>query len=282
MRAVQEADFARAVRRLVVGEEDIEPGGLRREFLFDLGGSFDHEEEERFAAVEELVLDAELFAVFRGVGARIARDDAVDERAAEDALVLDVADDFRIGEVLQDAFAELLPVVLDELAGDEDQAAEAGFRAGGDELRDLRGERVGVGTVFDARLGRVREDEPQVWVQRGFDDLVPLGGGIEAALHAVDLLDLLDHLSVLHAAQDHVVEAALGVDDVAHALRKRLDDLHGGIEHAGFVHAVDHPVDERAQEIALAELEDADGAGQRCFTGQLFHVMCSFQSSETR
>ena len=31
-----------------------------------------------------------------------------------------------------------------------------------------------------------------------------------------------------------------------------------------------------------AELEDADGAGQRCFTGQLFHIMCSFQSSETR
>ena len=105
---------------------------------------------------------------------------------------------------------------------------------------------------------------------------------IEAALHAVDLFDLLDHLAVLHAAQDHVVQAALLIDHVAHALRERLYDLHGGIEHAGFVHAVDHPVDERAQEIALAELEDADGAGQRCFTGQLFHVMCSFQSSETR
>ena len=79
-----------------------------------------------------------------------------------------------------------------------------------------------------------------------------------------------------------MVQSALLVDDVAHALRERLDDLHGGIEHAGFVHAVDHPVDERAEEIALAELEDADGAGQRCFTGQLFHIMYSFQSSETR
>ena len=99
------------------------------------------------------------------------------------------------------------------------------------------------GTVFDARLGRVREDETQVGVQGRFDDLIPLRGGIEAALHAVDLFDLLDHLAVLHAAQDHVVQSALLVDDVAHALRERLDDLHGGIEHAGFVHAVDHPID---------------------------------------
>ena len=68
-----------------------------------------------------------------------------------------------------------------------------------------------------------------------------------------------------------MVEASLGIDHVAHALFQRLDDADCSVETVVFIHPVDHPVHEGAEEVPLSELQYFYGTVQRLFTVQFFH-----------
>ena len=93
VRRVEEAHLARAVGLHVGRVDDVDARLPERQLPLEVevGRRLDHEEVERFAADERLVPLAELLLVARGgLGIGTARDDAVDERRAEDAVVPDV------------------------------------------------------------------------------------------------------------------------------------------------------------------------------------------------
>ena len=272
VRAVEEAHLARAVGLHVGRVDDVDSGLLEREFLleiescFGLGlGNFDDEEVEGFAAHENVVALAELLLVaFGGFGVGTAGDDAVDERGAEHALVFDPCREFRVvpvGNVLEDALLEVVAVVLDQLARNEDEALAVRRLARLEELCDLERERVGVLAVFDSGFGRVRDDEAKGFKLHRLLDLGPVAAGAEHLLDRAVLFDDLDGLAALDSAQARMVEAVAVVEDFGRRgefVADRLDDAHRAVEVCVVVHLLHHPVDEAAEEVALSELKNLD------------------------
>ena len=55
-------------------------------------------------------------------------------------------------------------------------------------------------------------------------------------------------------------------------MRQRLGDCDAAVKDALFVGDVDHPVDEGAQEVAVADLQDLDRARRRVGVGDAFEV----------
>jgi len=160
-----------------------------------------------------------------------------------------------VREVLEDALLQVVAVVLDELARDEDEAGEPRRLARLDEPQHLGRERIRALDVLDARLGRVGDDEPE---RRQRRVLLDVRGQVHA-LDARDLLDRLDLLAVHEAPEARVVAAAAVVEDLrghAQLVADGLDDLDRAVEPGGIVHLLNHPVNEAAQEVALAELQN--------------------------
>ena len=261
VRRVEEAHLARAVGLHVGRVDDVDARLPERQLPLEVeaGRRLDHEEVERFAADEHLVPLAELLLVARGgLGIGTARDDAVDERRAEDAVVPDVGLERsvrRVGQMLQDALLEIVAVVLDQLARDEDKSGKPRGVTRLQQAEDLRRERVLALHVLDARLRRIRDDEAE---RRQRRVLLEIRREVDA-LHGRDLLDLLHRLAADHAPKARVVLAAARVQDLrrhAQLVANRLDDLHLAVEAGPVVHLLNHPVDETAQEVALAELQN--------------------------
>ena len=261
VRRVEEAHLARAVGLHVGRVDDVDARLPERQLPLEVeaGRRLDHEEVERFAADEHLVPLAELLLVARGgLGIGTARDDAVDERRAEDAVVPDVGLERgvrRVGQMLQDALLEIVAVVLDQFARDEDKSGKPCGVTRLQQAEDLRRERVLALHVLDARLRRIRDDEAE---RRQRRVLLEIRREVDA-LHGRDLLDLLHRLAADHAPKARVVLAAARVQDLrrhAQLVANRLDDLHLAVEAGPVVHLLNHPVDETAQEVALAELKN--------------------------
>ena len=184
-------------------------------------------------------------------------DDAVHERRAEHALVHDVLGESGIRlvrKMLEDARLEVVAVVLDELARNEDESRELGREAGPEETQHLRGEGVLSLNVLDPRLRRVGDHEAQRRKRRVLLDVrrdVHPGYGR-------DLLDLLDRLAADDAPEARVVLPAAVVEYLRRDRKLVADglyDLDLAVEPGPVVHLLDHPVDEAPEEVALPELQ---------------------------
>ena len=178
--------------------------------------------------------------------------------------------------VPDDVLVERGTVVLDELAADDAKplggvAAEVletlvkqGGHLGGVRLGRAGREVVAL-LVTDTGLGGVGDGDLQLGREEILLVLRIIDIGIERIHDALDEPHVLLGLLVLDTLQVDVVEVVLLVEDVDHAehlvlgVEDGLADGHARIHDALLVGDVDLPVDERTQEIALAELEDSDG-----------------------
>ena len=270
VRAVQDAYLALLVGRHVGDYDAVEAGLLKGELLFEPRGAFDVPDAEDFADVDELVVVAVLFVEARSIRGVFdaARDYAVDERRAEGAF----AAPFRevvlkppLLDVLLHALLKLLAVVVDELAGEDDDGLFAGLPALVEHLRQLRGEGrrravlfAACGVVYYAGFGGVRDDVLEVVRDRDFHHrvVVRLLIGVEAAAdRRYDALTV-DLLAVFASAQVERVEPLLLVYLLRESRRYRLHEDGFAVPARALVGHVEPVVDEGAQEVALSELEN--------------------------
>ena len=286
MRAVEKTHFAGAVRRLVVGHDYIQTALLEGEFLENGFGTFHNEEVEDFTAVQKVVLISEFRADFFRFRARIPGDDAVDERVDEKtALFEPFGESLRkipLGGILKHIFFERDSVFVDKFAGNEDnaflrRAAEClpAFEHQACELcriRVLAGSRcVRFRLVFDSGLGCVGENEAEIRAARRLDGRLPAFIRIQTSLDGFDDLALFNDFSFGDSAEDEGVETVLRIDEIRETFRERLHELHESVEFPLFVHFVDHPVDERTEEISFAELENFNGESWSVFSFKQIH-----------
>ena len=157
--------------------------------------------------------------------------------------------------------------MIDELAGEHDDARLAGGPAGVEHLGKLGGEARGrhvVGlagrVVGDTGLGGVGDDNLQIV---GDGDLhhgavVVLAVRVDAAAAGADHTGLVNRVAVLLAAHQHGVQVVLGVDTIGKAkgAADGLDHDNLAVPAGCLVAHVKEAVDEGAQEIALAKLQN--------------------------
>ena len=270
VRAVKDAHLALLVGRHVGDYDAVEAGLLEGQLLFEPRGAFDVPDAEDFADVDELVVIAVLFVKarsFRGVF-DAARDYAVYERRAEGAFAAPFGEIFfkpPLRDVLFHALFELFPVVVDEFAGEYHDGLFAGLPTLVEHLRQLRreGRRRAVlfaacGVVYDAGFGGVRDDVLEVVRDRDFHHcvVVRLLIGVEAAAdRRYDAL-AVDLLAVFASAQVERVEPLLLVYLLRESRRYRLHKDGFAVPSSALVGHVEPVVDEGAEEVAFAELQN--------------------------
>ena len=273
MRAVQDAHLALLVLHDIARKDCVELARCERQLRSDLLIS-DDPEGERLRLIEECVAVAELLLVCGGLRARIADNDAVNERVGEAARRIEPCGEV-CGEVpelyiLQDAAPQLLSVVLDKLDGQHVEPlvrrAAVVLESCVEELRELRGkclrravgERAG-GVEDDACLRRVGDDEAQRVQLRELHIGVVVGVRAQDAVDAFHDAVLLVGRALLLTAQADGVEVLLRGELRALA-RDGDDDGDVRVQTVLLVRDIDGVVDEGAEEVPLAELHDADGA----------------------
>ena len=295
MRPVQDADLLVAELLDRGHENDVQPRLVQRQFLHHLlvARAADGPQVVQLGLHHEVVVIADLLPDLADLLAREARDDAVHERVAEVAAVFDPVDEILpelvVFGVSDDVFVERRAVVLDQLAADDAKAlgrvavemfeplVQQRRHLGGVRLRRT-GRQIVALLVADARLGGVRNGDLQLRREeiRLVFRIVHIGiERIHDALHQPHVLlgpFVLDALQidVVHVVLpvhqvDHPQHLALGVDD-------RLANGHACIHDALLVGDVDLPVHEGSQEVAFAELQDANGAADR-FDGRLVQLL---------
>ena len=271
VRTVEHAHLALAVGALVVREDHRQTGLLQGQAFAQPLAALDDPQAERLCDVGQLVAVAELFIQRRRVVLRKARDDAVDQGAAEGAGVFQP-----VTEVLrqvpklaqrQHALAQHRAVAVDQLRREQRQprcgASVKRLVACIEKFRQLAGKalrqtvKVVVPVEDDAGLRRVGEDELQR-VERG-----QRHPRIVVLQRMIDRVDArhdaggIDGLAVPAAAEHHRVHAVLPPETLETAGRLRLDHGNAAVKNSFFVGNVDHAVGKRAQEIPLAELQHA-------------------------
>ena len=272
MRAVEDAHLAFLVLYHIARKDGVELARGERQLLAEIFIS-DDPEGERLRLVDECVAVAQLLLIRCRLRTRIAHDNAVDERIGKAARRVEpcgeVCAEAPELHVFHDAAFQFLSVVLDELDGQHVEPLVGRtlemLEACVEELRELRGECLGRavregtrGVVDDARLRRVGDDEAQ-GIEFG-----ELHVGVVVSVgtqHAVDTFDdavLLVRSALLLSAQTDGVEVLLRSKLRALA-RDGDDDGDACVEPVLLVRHVDGIVDEGAEEVALAELDDADG-----------------------
>ena len=164
-------------------------------------------------------------------------------------------------------------VRLDELARQENEARGVGSErrpARPQERSDLGREavRADVGIepllgVDDAGFRRVGDDEAQIAGDADLQKPAPLRVRVERKLHRRDDAAVDDLATVDTAAQEHGIKVLLRLERPRRAARPRLGDRDAAVESPLLVGDVDHPVDEAAQEDAVADLKDLDRGAAR-------------------
>ena len=272
VRAVEHAHLAQLIRGDVLREDDVAARLLEGQLVLDPGRAFDDPQAERLGGVEHVVAVAEFLVERLGLAARVAGDDAVHQRGAEDVFLLQPGLE-RLGKPpllggLQAALFEVAAVVVDQLAGQQDEAGALLAAEGGEALIEQAGQLAGVGGlrlvvkavlagVDDARLGGVGDDDAHIRVVRQRQIALEIFIRGEAALDALDDALVLAGLAVHLTAQDQGIQAVLLVEHGNHAALDGLYNHHAGVHTGFFVGHINHPVAEGAQETALAELNDA-------------------------
>ena len=267
MSPVQETDFSGPVGCLILDKNHIQTGFPEGQFFFHTVRRFDHEEVERLAAVQQVVLVAQFFAdgIRRCPG--ITGNDPVHQCAAEGVGVFDVVDIIRTERpfrgILDHVLFEGDPVLVNEFAGEEDQPREAGFEpfvkerghfGGEGGLGDARG--VGFRLVFDPGFRGVGEAETQVGAAEGFHGFLPFRVSIQTALDRFDHAGIFHQFAVCDPTEDQGVKTVLRIDHVRKPFFQRLNDLDRSVEPDFPVHFIDHPINKRAEEVTFTELND--------------------------
>ena len=163
---------------------------------------------------------------------------------------------------------QFLPVVVDKLAREDDEAFEAQFPALMQEERKLRGEsggrrvvRLAGGIEGDAGLGGVGDHKAQLRLARAVEELFPIALWVETAGGRGNDARCFHRLAVLAAAQDQGVEPVLLAEAIGR-LGVTAAGLHQhdlGVKAGFLVQLIDKVVGKGAKEIALAELHDFFG-----------------------
>ena len=159
--------------------------------------------------------------------------------------------------VLPDGLSEVLPVVEDEFAGQDDESLgtvpvemfPAVVEQLGELARIAQGRRIleaALRVEGDARLRGVAHHEahPFLFGQPQVSLMVLIG--IDGSGNAVHPLHLIDDRTLLHALLAHVVTALLGEETLQSLARS-------GLYHHDTV-LLHHPVHESPQEISFSEL----------------------------
>ena len=274
--AVQDTYLALLVRAHIGGNEDVilEASLAEGQNVVQLGVTLDDPDAKDLADIQQRVSIAVLgfqFSNFLRV-ADAAGNDAVDQRAAEGAVLVDVLLEAVLQapllDVLVDTLQQFLAVVVDQLAGQHDDALLACLIAVIQHLGQLAGE-AGCGNVLQL-AGGVVDDAGLSGV--GDDDLEVVAGGnghhlvkilflirVQAAGHAGDHALVIDLFAVFAAAQIQGVEALLLVDHLGQAGGDGLDQHALAVPVSLLVGQVEPVVNESAQEVALTELQDLFG-----------------------
>ena len=119
--------------------------------------------------------------------------------------------------------------------------------------------------------GCVGENEAEIRAARRLDGRLPAFIRIQTSLDGFDDLALFNDFSFGDSAEDEGVETVLRIDEIRETFRERLHELHESVEFPLFVHFVDHPVDERTEEISFAELENFNGESWSVFSFKQIH-----------
>ncbi|MPL98477.1 hypothetical protein SDC9_44682 [bioreactor metagenome] len=274
MGSVEDADLACAVEAHIVGPYHVQACLIERQLiLVEVLVAFDDPQVENLGRVEQVVLIAELGADCLCFGSRVTGNDAVDQGVAEITSFVEPGHEACLQVpllcILFDDALQIVSVLVDELAGNDDQAlvrspveslvafVEEGADLGWEGDLDLVGQLV-TAVVADTGLGGVGDDEAQVLTGCELYILLVIVGlvRIEAAADAVDRSVLLDGFLVLHTPEDGGVQALLGVDHIAQAPVQGLDEDYIAVEIGLLVENVDHPIDERSEEVPLSELKN--------------------------
>ena len=271
--AVQDTDLALLVRAHIGGNEDVilEASLAEGQNVVQLGVTLDDPDAEDFADIQQGISVAVLLLQFSNFlrVADAAGNDAVDQRAAEGAVLVDVLLEAVLQapllDVLVDTLQQFLAVVVDQLAGQHDDALLACLVAVVQHLGQLAGEagcghvlQLAGGVVDDACLGGV-----------GNDDLKIVAGGdvhhllkalllirVQAAGDAGDNALVIDLFAVFTAAQIQGVQTLLLVDHLGKTRGDGLDQNALAVPVGLLVGQIEPVIHERTQEVALAELQD--------------------------
>ena len=272
VRAVEHAHLAQLIRGDVLREDDVAARLLEGQLVLDPGRAFDDPQAERLGGVEHVVAVAEFFVERLGFAARITGHDAVHQRGAEDVLGLQPGLEF-IGQTpllggLHAALFQIAAVVIDQLAGQKDEARALLAAKSGEALVEQAGQLAGIGSlrlvveavltgVNDAGFGGVGDDDAHIRVVRQRQIALEILVRGQAALDALDDALILAGLAVHLTAENQGIQAVLLVEHGNHAALDGLHNHHAGVHTGFFVGHINHPVAEGAQETALAELNDA-------------------------
>ncbi len=206
---------------------DVETGLLERKFVLKPLRAFDIPDAEDFAYVKErigvAVLGLDFSNLLRVTDA--ARNDAVNQCGAEEVLLVDpfleIFAELPVVDVPVDDLLKLLAVVVDELAGENDNALLAGLEALIKEHGQLGREgcrrnllKGGFRIVDNAGFRRVGGNILKVSGLRDLLDGFPVFIRIVACVADGDHALAVDLLAVLGAAEIQRIEAFLLVDEL--------------------------------------------------------------------
>ena len=275
MGTVEDADLALLVGGVVVHHDDGQAGLLEGELVLDPLGALDDPEAEDLGGVDDVILVAQLPADGLGLLAGIAGDDAVHQGGAEHVLPIHPGGEVILQapelDILLDAALQLVAVMVDELAGQDDKALQALLPAPVQEHGELAGEagrrrivKLAGGVEDDAGLGGVGHQEAEVGILGLIQQTLEVLIGVIAALDAGDDTLAVHLLAILAAPEEQGVQALLGVDHGSKARGDGLGQHHLAVEAGLLVHHVDEIIHESAEEVALAELQHLHrGLGQQ-------------------
>ena len=274
--AVQDADLALLVRAHVGGHKDmaLETGLAEGQHIVQLGVPLDDPDAKDLADIKQRVSVAVLFLQLGNLlrVADAAGDDAVDQRAAEGAVLVDILLEAVLKapllDVLVDALEQLLAVVVDQLAGEHDDALLAGLITVVQHLSQLAGEagcgnilQLAGGVVDDAGLGGVGNDDLEIVAGGDLHHLTEalLLIRVQAAGNTGNDALVIDLLAVFTAAQVEGVQTLLLVDHLGKTRGDGLDQNALAVPVCLLVGKVEPIVNKCAEEVAFAELQDLFG-----------------------
>ena len=271
MGSVEHAHLAQLVGLHVVGEDD-GVHFVQGQFLLHLLGAFDHPQAEGLGGVQLLVFVAQFLEHGGHFLAGEAGNDAVNQRGAENVVLFQPGKEL-IAQIpllrgLEHGVAQMIAVIVDQLAGQDDEAGLAQQEAFVQEAGQLAGV-GGLGLIVvlvragidDARFGGVADDEAQGVDLGQIQIALEIGVGLHGFQHRAHDLHLF-HVALFFPAPEHDgVQAVLIPEHLAHAPFQGLHDGHAVVAAALGVQVVQHFIHEGAQEAALAELHHPDVPG---------------------
>ena len=267
MRTVEDTHLALLIRRHIVHHLDGKPCLFKGKLIPDRLGSFDDPRGKNLSGVDELILITQLLPETGRIGLRRTGDDPVHQRGAEDVLFLQPGGEFVLQcpklYVFVDATPEFLPVVVNELTGEDDDSGKPQLPALPQKDRELCGEggrrrivRFAGRIESDPRFRRIGDHETEYRVACAVQEFFPVALGIQAPGRGGDYSLPFHGLSVFASAQNQGIEAVL----LGKAVRRfrvtaaGLNQNHLAVETGLLVHQVNEMVGECPQKVPFSKL----------------------------